>query len=232
MSKYTRFIIFVLLMTPILIGCAKVADPTSTIDYNMASVQDVAKTLDKGSSIATIWATALWVEKNIDYRKEGFQTCVDTSATEVLARKWGDCSGMSKLVTALLEANRIPSCVMQGCASTKEDVWAKCGAATFAIMPAPEARVPKTSPIELKDGLPVIAGGAHAWVKAWTGINWVYIEPTAGAVLNSDCGGYMLAGLNQCLDGSVPQDHCVIWYGPYQENKNAYTEFLGRCTGF
>lgn len=166
-------------------------------DYNREDMMKVADTLAiaSDSTLESIKLTTFFVFNNIEYDSSVSITyCYSETASSVLAKGSGDCVSMSRLTVALLRAQDIPARTVGGCLSYGTDCTPVFALISGAEVPKPEYQYDYKK-----------RGYLHEWVEAWTGTDWVLVEPTAGLVLDKGCGKYHIYSYD-----TNTHDRCVI----------------------
>jgi len=169
-------------------------------DYSDPSIYNLAVEIKQRTNNPTeaIKETISYVARNIQYSSSiTTNYCYDEKASTVLKSGFGDCVSMSRLVTALLRAQGIPSRTMGGCIS-----FASRCAPTFSVFPPEETQAMVTA-MEEDDFKK--RGFLHEWVEVWTpNEKWQIIEATTGQIFPLNCGSYIEFGydsnrLNRCV---------------------------------
>ncbi len=172
---------------------------TSDFNYNNQNVYKLAQEIKSSTATSydAIKKTAKFVVTNVQYdSKISINYCYDETAASVLEKGSGDCVSMSRLVTALLRAQGIPTRTVGGCLTSSRSC-----VPLFAVIPTFEARV---TPMETGDFKK--RGFLHEWVESWSPEHgWMLIEATSGQVFSMDCGSYMIYGYD-----SNRYDRCII----------------------
>lgn len=89
---------------------------TNLIDFSHPGINKLATELRRDTPKETAKAIAKWTYENIEYDDSSkYYDCRYVTASEILERKSGVCSTMSKLNIALLRANGIPAYSVTGC---------------------------------------------------------------------------------------------------------------------
>lgn len=173
---------------------------TSDFDYTSPEVYKIAQEIKQRTSTPreAIKETLTFVVQNTMYSSSvSVETCFEEKASTVLTSGVGDCVSMSRLVTALLRAQGIPTRTMGGCLSSTK----RC-APIFAVIPLLEAKVTPMTRGDFKK-----RGFLHEWVKIWDGEKWLLGEATSGQLFDMECTeyGYLEFGYD-----TNPRDRCVI----------------------
>ena len=122
--------------------------------------------------------------------------CYTEKASTILKEGVGDCVSMSRLATALLRAQGIPTRTMGGCLS----FLARCSP-TMAAVPFIQTQVTEMQPNDFKK-----RGFLHEWIETWIPEKgWVLGEATAGQVFDLTCKSYIQYGYD-----SNSMERCVI----------------------
>lgn len=164
---------------------------TEEIDFLHPEIKKLAIQLKRDTIKETIEAIADWTYKNIRYDSaQSYADCTDTKASQVISRKKGVCSTMSKVNIALLRANGIPAYSITGCWKYKEscDLFQ-----TFSIF-YPEL-FKRFIDIEIDDtGYAATYGSLHNWVIVPLYrdgvIEDVLVESTSGRLHAHSCINY------------------------------------------
>lgn len=172
---------------------------TYDFDYRNPKVYKIAQELKEGSSspFNAIQKTARYVYDTVSYNsKISINYCYDERASTVLEMGTGDCVSMSRLVTALLRAQGIPTRTVGGCLTSTR----KC-AILFSAYPYSEVQVTPMIEGDFKK-----RGFLHEWVEAWDPERgWMLIEATAGQILPQNCNTYMFYSYD-----TNRYDRCII----------------------
>lgn len=168
-------------------------------DYSNPAIQAIAVDI-KGRTtdpFQAIKETARYVYDNVQYSsKISIAYCYEETASSVLSEGRGDCVSMSRLVTAILRAQGIPTRTVGGCLITSQ----RCSA-MFAAYPLITAQTTNLVTGDFKK-----RGFLHEWVEAWTPERgWVLIEATSGQVFPTTCGSYLQYSYDR-----NQYDRCVI----------------------
>jgi len=154
-------------------------------DYSNLAVNQLAQSIKTSSAdpYSAVKLTAKHVVDNVKYSSQiSVGYCYEETAASVLEKGYGDCVSMSRLVTALLRAQGIPTRTVGGCLSLSQ----RCSA-MFAVIPGLEA---KTTPMTGEDFKK--RGFLHEWVEAWTPEQgWILVEATSGQIFPTSCASYI-----------------------------------------
>lgn len=160
-------------------------------DYSAPILQDMAKEIKESTSDAdeAIKETAKTVAQHVRYSGAiSIPYCYDETASMVAETGVGDCVSMSRLATALLRAQGIPSRTMGGCL-----VMGRSCTPLFAAVPLLEAQ---TTPMNIGDFKK--RGFLHEWVEVWsTTKGWQILESTSGQVFPLGCNTYLEFGYDK-----------------------------------
>lgn len=167
-------------------------------DYSDPAVYQLAEDIKSSTSTPeqAVKETIRYVARNIRYSsKISIPYCYEETASQVLKTKKGDCVSMSRLVTALLRAQGIPTRTMGGCLTRN-----RCGI-LFSAIPYLDAQTTPMTEDDFKK-----RGFLHEWVESWTpNQGWFIIEATSGQIYSMDCDTYLIYGYD-----SNRYDRCVI----------------------
>jgi len=171
---------------------------TTDFDYSHPVIQNLAKQIKESSSDPedSIKKTIKYVAKNVKYSGAiSISYCYSETASQVAQVQEGDCVSMSRLVTALLRAQGIPTRTVGGClTSNRCDILF----ATIPYLDVPEQ--------DMSEGDFKKRGFLHEWVEAWTpDKGWITIEATAGRIYPTDCNAYLFYGYD-----TNNRNRCVI----------------------
>jgi len=175
-------------------------------DYSDENVYALAQEIksESNSPKDALKRTIKYVVNNVHYSSSistGY--CYSEKASTVLDSKKGDCVSMSRLVTALLRAQGIPSRTVGGCLS----MFTRC-TPTFAVIPFMQTKV---VPMVIGDFKK--RGYLHEWVEVWLPEDgWMIVESTSGQVYPIECNTYTQYG----YDSNV-FNRCVISDGNFWE---------------
>ena len=188
---------------------------TPEIDFSDSSIQTLANQLRQDTIKETAKSIAEWTYLNIDYTETyTYFDCITTKASEVIERKSGLCSTMSKVNIALLRANGIPAYSVTGC-------W-KFNEACKLVQTFYMKTLAKFLPIKIKDGFAATTGSLHNWVIVPLyqdgDLKNVLLESTTGTLFKNKCLNYRIYYENPSdsracglsfTDSSV--DDCKTW---------------------
>ena len=168
-------------------------------DYNTGNIQGIIKEINRTPDTSEKIKEVLdFVNLNIEYKDIDLYTCYGETASDVLARGYGNCVSMARLTVALLRGLDIPARTAGGCAFDKST----CKPA-FALIPEEKARFPELP----QDNRKKDYWNLHEWVEAYDGKRWVILEPYFGreGIFISNCNDYLYYGYD-----TNPIDRCVI----------------------
>lgn len=158
---------------------------TEDFDYSDNSVFSLAQQIKTTTTSPkdAIKTTIKFVASNVKYSSAvTIAYCYDEKASTVLSSGKGDCVSMSRLVSALLRAQGIPTRTMGGCLSSS----LRCKP-LFAMVPSLEAQT-----VPMAEGDFKKRGFLHEWVEVWTPDNgWQLVESTSGQVFDTSCNTYL-----------------------------------------
>jgi transglutaminase-like putative cysteine protease len=171
---------------------------TDDFDYSDEKVNTLAKTIKESTSDPeeAIKNTIAYVADNTRYSSAvTINYCYSEKASDVLEKGFGDCVSMSRLVTALLRAQGIPSRTVGGCLGVSRcDIM-------FSTTGYFEPQTTAMSEGDFKK-----RGFLHEWVEVWTPEKgWILVEATAGLIFDTECNTYTQYGYD-----TNPHDRCVI----------------------
>lgn len=179
-------------------------------DYTTPIVYSKAQEIKASSSTPeeAIKNTLRFVASEITYSSSiSIDYCYDEKASTVLENKIGDCVSMSRLVTALLRAQGIPTRTVGGCLSA----YRRC-TPIFAVVPGLEA---KTTP--MTEGDFKKRGFLHEYVEIFNGKEWLIAEATSGQLFPLSCNSYL-----QYSYDTNTKERCVILSQDFWQMCNAY----------
>jgi len=163
---------------------------TEQIDFSDSNIRKLAQELRKNTVKETAKAIAEWTYFNIRYNyDDNYADCKSTKASEILERKSGKCSTMSKLNIALLRANGIPAYSNTGCFKFNE--------ACNRVQTFFAGRLPIFVPIYIDaEGYAPTSGNLHNWIVfplyEEGEFEDVIMESTAGRIYENKCVNYRI----------------------------------------
>lgn len=161
---------------------------TEEIDFSNENIQILANQLKRETIKDTARATAEWTYYNIVYDYDHkYSDCINWKSSEILERKRGLCSTMSKVNIALLRANGIPAYSVTGCLQISDFCRIK---QTFL-----KKRLPKVMDIFIDEtGHAPTTGGLHNWVIIPLyedgEVEEIILESTSGRLYEDPCVNY------------------------------------------
>jgi len=167
-------------------------------DYSTPSIFNLAKQIKESTSSPeeAIKKTIKHVATNVRYSSAiTINYCYSETASKVAEVKEGDCVSMSRLVTALLRAQGIPTKTVGGCLTTE-----RCDI-LFSTVPLLETQTTLMSVGDFKK-----RGFLHEWAETWTPEKgWMVVEATAGRLYSTDCDTYLFYSYD-----SNSRNRCII----------------------
>lgn len=158
-------------------------------DYSSTEIQQIAAEIKHSSATPedAVKQTLKFVVQNVRYSsKITINYCYNEKASDVLKAGTGDCVSMSRLATALLRAQGIPTRTMGGCLSAS----IRCDP-LMAVIPGAEPQVTEMMEGDFKKRASKKQGFLHEWIEIWTpGKGWRIGEATSGQIYSMSCGTY------------------------------------------
>jgi len=190
---------------------------TEIYDFSDLSIQLLANQLKRDTAKETAKVIFKWTFENLDYDNDNnYFDCKGVKASEVLKRRYGICSTMTKMNIALLRANGIAAYSRSGCFQFSESCRL---VQTFFRKPLPIfVEVKKDEDTEYYS----TRGGLHNWVVMWLPEEgWVRGESTAGVIYDDTC-------INYYDYNETAEDAISCGFNPNIEKQNEFIEF---CKG-